>query len=95
MLQWIIVNAKKGGSGKMEIAAHITTDPNIHHGALVIAGTRVPVSIIVGSLAGGMSKEEVMDEYNLERNDVESALVYAADLVAQTVYIPMAAAMKR
>ncbi len=49
----------------MEIAPHITINPDIHHGATVITGTRVPVSIVVGSLAGGMSKEEVMHEYEL------------------------------
>ena len=47
----------------MEISPHITINPDIHHGATVITGTRVPVSIVVGSLAGGMSKEEVMQEY--------------------------------
>ena len=43
----------------MEIAPYITVDPKIHHGSPVITGTRVPVSIVIGSLAGGMSKEEV------------------------------------
>ncbi len=44
----------------MEIAPHITVDPNIHHNTPVITGTRVPAEIIVGSLAGGMSKTEAM-----------------------------------
>ncbi len=33
----------------MEIAPHISVDPNIHHGKVVISGTRLPVSIVVGS----------------------------------------------
>ena len=73
----------------MEIAPRITVDPEIHHGAPVIAGTRVPVSIIVGSLAGGMSKDEVMQEYQLTKEDVEAALAYAADVVAKTDVVPL------
>lgn len=46
------------------------------------AGTRVPVSIVIGSLAGGMSLEEVMAEYELRKEQVEAALAYAAELVA-------------
>lgn len=73
----------------MEIAPHISVDAAIHHGAPVITGTRVPVSVVVGSLAGGMSKEEVMQEYELAKEDVEAALTYAADLVANTLVIPL------
>ena len=74
----------------MEIAPHITINPDIHHGATVITGTRVPVSIVVGSLAGGMSKEEVMQEYELTKEQVEAALAYAADLVSKTSIVPLA-----
>ncbi|MDB9449232.1 DUF433 domain-containing protein [Dolichospermum circinale] len=52
----------------MEIAPHISVDSGIHHGTPVITETRVPISIIIGSLAGGMSKEEVMQEYELSKN---------------------------
>jgi uncharacterized protein (DUF433 family) len=74
----------KSEVAEMEIAPHITVDSRTHHGAPVITGTRVPVSIVIGSLAGGMDKEEVMREYELTREEVEAALVYAADLVAKT-----------
>ena len=30
-----------------ELFKHIITDPNIHFGKLVIAGTRVPVDLVV------------------------------------------------
>jgi uncharacterized protein (DUF433 family) len=76
----------------VEIARHITIDPAIHHGAPVIAGTRVPVSLVVGSLAGGMSKEDVMREYELGEEDVEAALAYAADLVSKTAAVSLAGA---
>jgi uncharacterized protein (DUF433 family) len=62
----------------MEIARRISVDPHVVHGSPVITGTRVPVSIVIGSLAGGMSKEDVMREYELSKEDVEAALAYAA-----------------
>ncbi|MFN9554882.1 MAG: DUF433 domain-containing protein, partial [Dolichospermum sp.] len=58
-------------------APHISVDSGIHHGTPVITETRVPISIIIGSLAGGMSKEEVMQEYELSKTQVEAALSYA------------------
>ncbi|HLG13092.1 MAG TPA: DUF433 domain-containing protein [Blastocatellia bacterium] len=74
----------------MKISSRISVDANIHHGTPVISGTRVPVSIVIGSLADGMSKEEVMEEYDLSKDDVEAALAYAAELVAATEVVPLA-----
>ena len=67
----------------IELAPRITVDEQVHFGKPVIKGTRVPVELILGKLAGGMSIEEVMREYGLEREDVLAALAYAAQLVAQ------------
>ena len=47
----------------------------------MITGTRVPVTIVLGSLAGGMKVEEVAREYDLTAEDVSAALSYAAGLV--------------
>lgn len=62
----------------MEIAPNISVDSQIHHGAPVITGTRMPVSIIVGSLAGGISKEEGSREYAITIEQIEVALSFAA-----------------
>jgi uncharacterized protein (DUF433 family) len=59
----------------------IVIDPQIQHGKPVIRGTRVPVARIIGGLAGGMTKEEIMQEYEITEEDVASALAYAADLI--------------
>jgi uncharacterized protein (DUF433 family) len=75
----------------MEIAQHISVNPTVHHGTPVITGTRVPIAIIIGSLAGGMSIEEVMQEYELSQKQVEAALGYAAELVKQTEVIVLGA----
>ncbi len=64
----------------MEITPNISVDSEIHYGTPVITGTRVPVFLILGSLIGGMGKEEVSQEYELTNVQVEAALTYAADL---------------
>lgn len=38
----------------------IVIDPEIHHGKPVVKGTRVPITRIIGGLAGGMTMEEIM-----------------------------------
>lgn len=43
--------------------AMISTDPQVMHGQAVIAGTRVPVSVLLDSLAAGMTAEEITFEY--------------------------------
>jgi uncharacterized protein (DUF433 family) len=60
----------------MEIAPHINIDPQICSGSPVITGTRIHVSIVAGSLTGGMTMQEVMDEYGLTRAQIEGAIAY-------------------
>lgn len=68
---------------------HIQIDPRICHGKPVIKGTRVPVSIVVGSLAGGMSFEEIQSEYDLTRQDIQAALAFAGELVTEESFHPL------
>ena len=65
-----------------EIAPRITVDAHVRFGKPVIQGTRVPVDIIIGKLAGGMTAEEVSAEYGISGDDVRAALLYAASIVA-------------
>jgi len=62
----------------MEIAPRISVDEKIRFGKPVIAGTRVPVDLILGKLAGGMSYEEVMEEYEIKLADILAVLDYAS-----------------
>ena len=75
----------------MEIAPHINTDPDIHHGQPVISGIRVLISLAIGALASGMSMAAVTTEYELTAEQLQAALAYAATLVAQTDAIPLGA----
>lgn len=69
----------------------IVIDPEIQHGKPVIRGTRVPVARIVGGLAGGMTKEEVMREYEVTEEDISAALSYAAELIEAEEFHPLPA----
>ncbi|HHT9105539.1 MAG TPA: DUF433 domain-containing protein [Candidatus Wujingus californicus] len=66
----------------MEIAPRISVDEKVRFGKPVITGTRVPVDLILGKLAGGMTYEEVMVEYEITREDILAALDYAAKTLA-------------
>ena len=65
-----------------EIAPRIVVEGKVRVGRRFIQGTRVPVDLVVGKLAGGMSIEETPEEYELEREDVLAVLAYAARTVA-------------
>jgi len=55
----------------------IVIDPKICHGKPVIRGTRLPVAIMVGSLAGGMTFDEVQREYGITGDDILAVLKFA------------------
>ncbi len=67
----------------------ILIDPEIQHGKPVIRGRRIPVVRIVGGLAGGMTEEEMMREYDITIEDVRAALAYAAQLVESEIVQPL------
>ncbi|MBU0500304.1 MAG: DUF433 domain-containing protein [Gammaproteobacteria bacterium] len=56
----------------------ITLDPNVMGGKPCIRGIRVTVGTILGLLASGSTKDEVLDLYPyLEEQDIYAALAYA------------------
>ena len=60
----------------------ITIDPEVMLGKPVIAGTRIPVELILRKLAADMSVEAVLREYpRLTKADVQAALAYASEAV--------------
>ncbi|OGL48812.1 MAG: hypothetical protein A3C43_00665 [Candidatus Schekmanbacteria bacterium RIFCSPHIGHO2_02_FULL_38_11] len=67
----------------------IIIDPDIQHGKPVIKGTRIPVTRIIGELAGGMTKEEIMLEYEVTEEDIRAALTYASELIENEEFHPL------
>jgi uncharacterized protein (DUF433 family) len=64
----------------------ITFDPSILGGRACIRGMRIPVSVIVSQIANGATHQEILDGYpDLEREDIEQSLNYAAWLTREQV----------
>lgn len=66
-----------------EIFPGIVINPKIRFGKPVIKGTRIPVDLILGKLAGGMKIEEVKKEYGLTQRQILTAIKYAAQIISQ------------
>ncbi|OIP77846.1 MAG: hypothetical protein AUK48_03135 [Oscillatoriales cyanobacterium CG2_30_44_21] len=67
----------------------ITVNTEIQHGKPVLRGTRIPIAIIIGSLAGGMSYEEVIQEYAVTQDQILASLAYFAELLNYETIYPM------
>ena len=68
----------------------ISADPAVHHGDPCVAGTRVPVSVIVGSIADGDTFEQILSSYpQLTREDIQAALLCAAEAVNRFDLVPL------
>lgn len=74
----------------MDWRDRIVIDPAIHHGDPCIKGTRVPVSVIAGSLADGDTPEQLLQAYpQLTLDDIRAALKFAAEAVNNSDFIPL------
>ncbi len=63
------------------ILARITVDPSVCTGKPCIRGLRFPVARLLGLLAAGESREQILGAYPyLEPGDIDEALRYAAFL---------------
>jgi uncharacterized protein (DUF433 family) len=63
----------------MNHLTRITLDPAVMGGKACIRGLRVTVGTVVGLLAAGRSRDEILGAYPyLEPEDIDQALAYAA-----------------
>lgn len=68
--------------GAMEIFPGISVDPGVRFGRPCLAGTRLDVATIIDALGAGESYEDVERDYQLTREQVLTALRYAAHVAA-------------
>jgi uncharacterized protein (DUF433 family) len=62
----------------------ISTDPTVMHGQAVLAGTRMPVSVILDCLAAGTMADEIVAEYPVVTAlGVRAATAYGAALARE------------
>jgi len=66
----------------------ITVDPAICHGKACIRGTRVMVSVVLDNLGAGETSEHIAAAYRLAPEDIQAALLYAAEL-AKERFVPL------
>lgn len=66
------------------ISDRITVNPAVLVGKPTIRGLRITVEQILRALAGGLTVEELLEDYpEIEREDIRAALLYASDLVSE------------
>lgn len=66
---------------EQELLQRITINPNICHGKPTIRNKRYPVENILELMAAGMTSEEILADYeDLEKEDLQACLLFAAKL---------------
>lgn len=66
------------------ILDRITINPEVMVGKPTIRGLRITVEQILKALAGGLTTQELLEDYpELETEDIQAVLLYAAELVSE------------
>ena len=65
----------------MFVMEKIVIDNMVRHGRPVIKGTRITTDEILGALIGGMTYEEIEEEYGVKKEDIIAAIEYATSLI--------------
>ncbi len=59
----------------------ISVNPEICHGKVCVAGTRIMVTVILDNLAEGITEAEILRSYpTLQSEDIRAVIHYASDL---------------
>lgn len=70
--------------------SRITVNPKIMLGKPTVRGMRITVEQILRALAGGVSEQELSEEYpELEKEDFQAVFAYAAGLVGEEQVFPI------
>ena len=74
----------------MTLYDRIERKPEVMLGKPVIKGTRIPVELIVRKLGEGASVEDLLDGYpKLKKEDIQAALLYAADTLGNELVVEL------
>ncbi len=64
----------------MDYRKHIAIDPAIRSGKPCVKGMRITVYDVLGYMAGGMTPEQIVDDFpDLKLEDIRACLAFAAD----------------
>ena len=69
---------------------YLSSDPQICGGDVCISGARIPVTIVLDTLAEGSTRDDILHSYpSLRPEHIDAALAYAADLAHQERLVPI------
>ena len=58
----------------------VSADPAVRFGKPCIRGTRITVGDVLGYLAGGMTEDQILEDFpQLSRDDVRACVAYATE----------------
>lgn len=78
----------------MDYRERISVDPEIRSGKPCVKGTRITVADIFDYLGGGMSVNEVLEDFpDLTEQDIRACFAYAADRDRRVSVLPHEAAL--
>jgi len=70
--------------GNQKLLERITVNSSVMVGKPTIRGLRITVEQILRALASGVSIQDLLEDYpELEIEDIQAALLYAAELVSE------------
>ena len=74
----------------MDYSQIITIEPGKRSGKACIRGLRITVYDVLDYLAGGMSAEEILDDFpDLTETDIRACLAFAADAERRFEFVPL------
>ena len=83
---WLFFKINNGG-GKVttkQLLERITVNPDVMVGKPTIRGLRITVEQILKALASGVTAQDLLEDYpELETEDIQAVLLYAAELVSE------------
>lgn len=72
-----------------ELMARVVVSPGVCGGMPCVRGTRIPIAIILDSLAEGCTAEQLMTHFpSLTADDIRGALAYAGSLTRGAPHDP-------
>ncbi|MBE0425386.1 MAG: DUF433 domain-containing protein [Nitrospirae bacterium] len=67
-----------------DLLKRITVDPAVMVGKPTIRGLRITVEQILKALAGGVTVDELLEDYpEIEKEDIQAVLLYASERISE------------
>jgi uncharacterized protein (DUF433 family) len=67
-----------------DLLNRITVNPEVMVGKPTIRGLRITVEQILKALAGGLTVEDLLEDYpELEKEDIQAVLLYASERISE------------